>query len=201
MAVAILAAGKSERMGRPKLLLPWRSGTVLQHLVRNWVELGAKQIGVVWSRNAPEIKAELNRMGEPLALAIENPDLHGEMWSSIQCAARWASWQPDVSHFCLSLGDQPQIRIETLAALVVATGSLESAGIVQPQFQGKRGHPVMFSRDWWNKVAGSDQTTLRDFLNANAAAIRLVELNDPGLAEDMDSPADYQSALKRVCES
>src|SRR5438874_1514761 len=38
--VIILAAGRSRRMGRPKMLLPWGNTTVLGHLVAQWQALG-----------------------------------------------------------------------------------------------------------------------------------------------------------------
>jgi molybdenum cofactor cytidylyltransferase len=42
VGVVILAAGRSRRMGRPKMLLPWGQTTVLGHLIRQWQELEAR---------------------------------------------------------------------------------------------------------------------------------------------------------------
>ena len=47
IGVVILGAGASSRMGRPKLLLPWRDTTVIGAILRQWRELGAAQIAVV----------------------------------------------------------------------------------------------------------------------------------------------------------
>ena len=47
VGVVILAAGRSARMGRPKLLLPWGETSVLGHLIKQWQALGARQIAVV----------------------------------------------------------------------------------------------------------------------------------------------------------
>ena len=41
LGVVILGAGASSRMGRPKLLLPWRDTTVIGQIIRQWRELGA----------------------------------------------------------------------------------------------------------------------------------------------------------------
>jgi len=43
----ILGAGKSARMGRPKLLLPWHGTTILGHLIQQWKRLSVEQIAVV----------------------------------------------------------------------------------------------------------------------------------------------------------
>ena len=53
VGVVILAAGRSARMGRPKLLLPWGGTSVLGHLIRQWEALGAKQIAVVCAPDEP----------------------------------------------------------------------------------------------------------------------------------------------------
>ncbi|HRY59690.1 MAG: NTP transferase domain-containing protein [Verrucomicrobia bacterium] len=41
LGVVLLAAGRSARMGKPKLLLPWGDTSVLGHLIRQWQSLGA----------------------------------------------------------------------------------------------------------------------------------------------------------------
>jgi CTP:molybdopterin cytidylyltransferase MocA len=53
VGVVILAAGRSSRMGRPKLLLPWGETSVLGHLIWQWRALGAKQIAVVCAADNP----------------------------------------------------------------------------------------------------------------------------------------------------
>jgi molybdenum cofactor cytidylyltransferase len=231
LGVAILAAGKSERMGRPKLLLPWGTGTVLAHHLRVWGEVGGRlaskkakkpapgsesrlqpvpsdlrssefrdpiaQIGVVWSQNAPEIKKELDSIANKLVTAIENTNTTGEMWSSIQTVSRSSLWKPQLTHVCLALGDQPQICIETLTALVEAASCM-GEGILQPEFQGKRGHPVIFSINWWRALGQSSGETLRDYLHAHAGVVKALTLHDPGLVEDIDAPRDVEAVLQRL---
>lgn len=62
LGVVILGAGASTRMGRPKMLLPWGSMTVLGHIVRQWRELGACQIAVVGRPNDDELMKALKRV-------------------------------------------------------------------------------------------------------------------------------------------
>src|SRR5258706_9753083 len=92
IGVIILAAGRSRRMGRPKLLLPWGSTTVLGHLLRQWEQLGVREIGVVCAADAPGLHDELNWPGFPPTNLIVNPDPDRGMFSSIQCAAAWPAW-------------------------------------------------------------------------------------------------------------
>ena len=67
LGVVILAAGRSARMGQPKLLLPWGGTSVLGHLIEQWRALGAKQIAVVCAPGDEAIQAELDRLGFPAA--------------------------------------------------------------------------------------------------------------------------------------
>src|SRR5579884_451680 len=117
LAAIILAAGKSSRMGQPKMLLPWRDGTILAHEIKIWSSLAAL-VAVVHAANDSGIIAELDRVKFPTANRITNPDAARGMFSSIQCAASWNHWQSDITHYAIILGDQPQIQQATLRSLI-----------------------------------------------------------------------------------
>jgi molybdenum cofactor cytidylyltransferase len=53
VGVIILCAGRSSRMGKPKLLLPWGKISVLGHLIGEWRALGARQVAVVCAADDP----------------------------------------------------------------------------------------------------------------------------------------------------
>src|SRR6266699_557070 len=114
----ILAAGASSRMGKSKLVLPWGKTTVLGHLIRQWQQVGAKQIAVVRAADDNAIGAELDRLNFPVANRIMNPQPERGMMSSIQCAAAWPGWNGPLTHWVIVLGDQPHLRQETLRELV-----------------------------------------------------------------------------------
>jgi molybdenum cofactor cytidylyltransferase len=116
--VAILAAGASSRMGRPKLLLPWGSTTILGHLLEQWRKAGAHQVAVVCSEADTALSAELHRLGATDVRRLFNPRPEEGMFSSVRCAARWNGWLPELTHWIITLGDQPQVRFETLQTLL-----------------------------------------------------------------------------------
>ena len=113
--VIILGAGASSRMGRPKLLLPWNDTTVIGHLIRQWRKLGARQIAVVHRPNDAALAAELDRLDFPAKDRIENPKPERGMFSSIVCAANWDRMAAGIAVWAIVLGDQPHLRLETLA--------------------------------------------------------------------------------------
>jgi molybdenum cofactor cytidylyltransferase len=192
--VAILAAGASSRMGQPKLLLPWGNTTIVGHLIQTWKELGAAQLGVVSAPNNDNLQAELDRMNYPI-LRIVNAEPERGMFSSIQTAARYANWDKELSHFVLTLGDQPHLRRETLEAILSFAGKTPTY-IVQPSYQERRKHPVIFPQNLWQELALTNVQTLREFLQLHHPAVRTMEFADPGMALDIDTPADYQRSLE-----
>src|SRR5690242_4744910 len=116
--VIILAAGASRRMGRPKLLLPWGQNSVLSHLLQTWAQLAASQMAVVCAAEAKPLATELDQLSFPAANRIVNPAPENGMFSSIQCAANWRGWNPELTHWIVTLGDQPHLKPATLQTLL-----------------------------------------------------------------------------------
>jgi molybdenum cofactor cytidylyltransferase len=189
----LLAAGASSRMGRPKMLLPWGTTTVLGHLIDVWKELGATQIAVVCASHDAGLAAELDRVRFPADDRILNPDPARGMFSSIQCAAHWDGWRPDLTHWILALGDQPHLQPATLRALLDFAAE-HPGNICQPSSRGRPRHPVFLPKTVFGKLRDSQDETLRQFLHGMSANVRLLEIDDPGLDVDLDHPADYETA-------
>lgn len=191
LGVVILAAGASARMGRPKLLLPWRETTVIGHIIRQWQELGAIQICVVHRPNDRDLAAELDRLDFPVDGRVENPQPERGMYSSIVCAARWTGWKPEMASYVMTLGDQPHLRRETLRALVEFHFAHENA-ICQPFYGDHERHPVILPRQAFEQLKTSQAETLKDFLKHISVPAVQYPMDDPGLALDIDTPEDYK---------
>jgi len=195
-AVVILGAGASSRMGRPKLLLPWGNTTVLGHLIAEWQHVGAKQIGVVCAAGDAGLNKELDRLNFPADERIVNPEPSRGMFSSIQCAAKWRGWREAITHWVITLGDQPHLARTTLRALA-GFAALNPDSICQPAYAGHAHHPVVLPRRYWELLATSTHAMLKEFLAAHRDSTQRAELPDAGLAVDLDTPADYKEALRR----
>jgi len=193
--VAVLAAGASSRMGKPKLLLPWGQSSVLGHLVRQWQTTGARQIAVVHAAAEQSVSAELDRLGFPAANRITNPKPERGMFSSIQCAAAWPGWNVSLTHWVIVLGDQPHLRRETLRQLVEFAAS-QPDRICQPSRHSRLRHPVVLPKAIFERLKDSREETLKQFLQTHASVAALCEMDDPGLDLDMDTPEDYAKVLR-----
>jgi molybdenum cofactor cytidylyltransferase len=194
--VVILAAGASRRMGRPKLLLPWGATSVLGHLVDQWGGLAA-QLTVVCAAHDGTLHGELERLGVTVGGRILNPDPERGMFSSIQCAARWRGWNPELNHWVIALGDQPHVMSATLRRLLDSAAA-NPERVCQPARQGRARHPVVLPRPEFEALGFSTAASLKDFLLARSPGPLLCECDDPGLDFDLDEPADYERAL-RLC--
>jgi len=195
LGTVILGAGKSSRMGRPKLLLPWGETSVAGHLIRQWERLGSAQVAVVCAVGDQVLETELDRLGFPAKNRIYNPTPDEGMFSSIQCAARFPGWVATLTHWAIVLGDQPHLRRETLK-LLVEFSAARSRCVVQPVRAGHGRHPVILPRPLFLELALSKAATLKEFLSASRGEMAQLAVEDEAFDLDLDHPADYERALR-----
>jgi molybdenum cofactor cytidylyltransferase len=183
-------------MGRQKLLLPWGPGTVIGHLQQQWTMLEAAQIAAVCTTGAIAVQAELRRLRFLEANWIFNPEPERGMFSSIQCAANWSGWKPNLTHFVITLGDQPHLNKATLQGLLDFARA-NPGNICQPLRNGGRRHPVLLPKRAFNDLGKSSATDLKTFLKLHADEFAGFSSEDAGLDLDLDTPADYEH-LRRL---
>ena len=193
VGVVLLAAGSSRRMERPKLLLPWGDTSIIGQQVRTWQNLGAGQVAIVLAGDSALAK-ELDRINFAATNRISNPVPHEGMFSSIRCAARWTGWKVALTHWAITLGDQPHLRVETLQSLL-ACAATQPSKISQPLCHGHFRHPVILPEAIFARLASTEAATLKNFLVSAPEGIAGCQTDDPGLDQDIDTPADYQRAL------
>lgn len=70
---------------------------------------------------------------------------------------------------------------------------MRKPNIVVPSFQMRRGHPWLVARPLWEELLlMSPPQSPRDFLNAHQDEIQYVNLDDPNILADLDTPEDYE---------
>jgi len=183
-------------MGQPKMLLPWGTTTIFGHLMSQWQQIGAAQVAAVCGASDEALEAELDRIHFPRRQRIMNPEPARGMFSSVQCAARWPYWNPSLTHWAIVLGDQPQLAESTVRS-VAAFAADNPDAICQPGRAGRPRHPVFLSRRGFQALASANHQTLKEFLAEHASEMRVMEINDPALDFDIDTPADYDEARRR----
>ncbi|SRR6266404_3238065 len=194
LAAVLLAAGRSSRMGRPKLLLPWGATSVLGHLLDQWQALKSEQIAVVCAADDLLVQAELDRLGFSATDRILNVAPERGMFSSIRCAAQWCGWRSNLTHWVIVLGDQPHISCETLQT-ILDFSAVNPERLCLPKQGGHRRHPVVLPRQVFAQLANSELIDLKSFLDSLRIPGAICELDDPALELDLDTPEDYDRAV------
>lgn len=191
----ILAAGRSTRMGSPKMLLPWGKVVILEHIIAVFSQAGIDDILVVTGGAREQVEAVIteSRIKYPVRSIYNENYVTGDMLSSIQCGLRQVV-NENVAAAMIGLGDQPQIQAGTVR-LIRETHLQTKTPLVVPSFQMRRGHPWLAARSLWNELlAMQPSQTPRDFLNAHAADIHYVAVDTPSILADLDTPQEYRAS-------
>ena len=182
----ILAAGGSRRMGTQKMLLPFGDGTIVERVVR--AALDASLQGIVVVLGADEARVREKLAPYPVTFAV-NADWQRGMLSSVQTG--FEALPEKAAAVVVMLGDQPFVKAETVDELVAHHRETRK-GIVLPVHGGRRGHPVLIDKKYGAEIAAlGPEGTLREVVHAHAADVLEVEIDDPDILRDIDTPEDY----------
>jgi molybdenum cofactor cytidylyltransferase len=196
IGAVILAAGQSRRMGRNKLLLPYRSATVIETVVTEVTACSAVSDVVVVTGHVPD---RITALLAPYPVrCVFNPRYaRVEMIVSLQTGLRALS--SAVQAALIIPGDHPRLRRDIVQQVSAA---YEPGAIVIPSYQLKRGHPLLIDRVWWNELLALPETaSLRDFIRAHEQHIRYVVVDTDSVLQDLDTPEEYQSLITAEAQS
>jgi molybdenum cofactor cytidylyltransferase len=193
----LLAAGASHRMGSDKLGLPWRGSTVLLSSLARWTAVPGLDEILLVRRGDSLGEQVLIRPGDSSGAQecrvriLENVGANEGMGSSLRLAAQ--SLPTECEAVVVGLADMPEITSDTISALVEAWRPFGSAGIVAPRLGGQRGHPVVLGADHFSALRLlTGDSGARTILKDQADDLHLVDVDDPGILFDLDTPADLE---------
>jgi molybdenum cofactor cytidylyltransferase len=182
----ILAAGESSRMGSPKALLEFRGETFLDRLIRCFSAYCSPVI-VVLGHEPEVIRAGVRSAGN--TVFVLNPDYSRGQFSSLQCGLR--AVPEDTEGVLFTPVDHPNIEPATVQQLMATR-----APITIPQYLGRHGHPVLFTRALVPEfLAPGPDAQARQVLHRHASEIRYLDVADPGILDDIDDPDAYHRLL------
>ena len=191
IAAIILAAGRSSRMGRNKLLLDLEGQPIVTHVVAEARAAGFSEIVVVTGHQAGKVKAALS--GEPVR--IVEARLYGDgMAESLKAGIR--ALAPETDAALILLGDMPQVSRQLIGALTRAYNPLEGRAIVLPVADGKRGNPALFDRRFFAEMLGLDgDVGARHIIGGNSELVAEVPAEASEIFVDVDTPEAYRQLL------
>jgi len=191
VAIILLAAGKSERMGENKLLLPLGRKLIIQHTLDNLMGSQAQQIIVVLGSKASEIKEAI---GMRNVTTVLNPDYERGMSTSFSTGLKLLNKQ--VKFVLVALGDQPLIATHTYDHLITAAIN-SSHGLIVPTYHGKRGNPIAVSTIYEDVLLRqSGDIGGRELLRVYQADVLEVPVEDEGIIININTQDEYRKHFK-----
>jgi CTP:molybdopterin cytidylyltransferase MocA len=182
-------------MGRPKALLPFRGGTFLSVLAAT-LACRCSPVIAVFGAGAENLISN----APPGVSPVINGQYRLGMLTSLQAGLR-ALPVESRGRVLFGLVDHPAVALCTIDALVHS-----SATIAIPRCAGKRGHPVALRKSIIDELlAEPPDSKIRDVVDRHAGEIEYgeieyIDVNDPGIRDDVDDPAAYERLLLRETE-
>ncbi len=193
LAALILSAGASTRMGKPKALLPYRGGTFLEHLIEVTRHPRVGVTRVVLGAGADDIRTIAKL---PPSVVVLNPDWEKGQLSSICAGVRsLAGIENDGVILCPV--DHPLVSAALVSELISRFYE-EQKAIVLPTYDGRRGHPAIFSSALYDELlAAPPDKGARAVVWAHAADILEVPTDEEGVVLNINAP----NMLRRVTDT
>ena len=190
VAAIILAAGRSQRMGAFKPLLPFGETTVVDSCLQNLRAGGVATVIVVVGHRADELREHLK---DSRVLFAVNPDPASEMRSSIACAL--GELPQEAKAVLITPVDHPAVPSAVVSQLIDEWG--KGHRLVKPTWQGKGGHPVLVDLRFKDELLRLDSRLgLKALFDTHKDKVKSLPVDSNYIARDMDTWEDY-AALHR----
>lgn len=212
-AGVILAAGRSSRMGAPKLLLPWPPPEA-RHAVKRTLPSGSARwtmleaavdvlrpwcqgIFIVVHHERERIAALPGVAGCTLVPGDPSPEMFGSIVAGLRAVQHWnESGNEPVSRILLHPGDHPEVGANIITRLLdESTGHPNQA--ILPEYRGKGGHPVVVSSLLVPGILSwHGQGGLRAYWEAHPNLVVRIPVDDESCTRDLDTPDVYWAATR-----
>lgn len=190
----LLAAGASRRMGTPKALLLYQGQTFLERGCAAFLAAGVDELVVVLGAQAEAVRGAVP-VHPGIRTVVNTRAFQGQL-SSLMVGI--GALSPASEAAIVNLVDHPLVTAETIKALIAAFREVP-APILVASYRGRRGHPVLFSRQVYGELLAAplDQGA-KAVVRRDPTRVREVPLDDPGILADIDTPEDYARYIGRA---
>ncbi len=179
----LLAAGASTRFKANKLLHALPDGTPIAVAAARNLRDALDRVVAVVRPGVPELARALAGANVEVTVCAEAAAGMGHSLAHAIAAT------PHAGGWVVALADMPFIAPESIRR--VAAALQEGADLVATDYRGARGHPVGFAARYREDLAAlTGDAGARAVLKRDAARIRVVEVDDPGVLRDIDTPED-----------
>ena len=191
ISAILLAAGESTRMGRLKALLPWQGATLIEYQVGSLLSAGVADLVVVVGHRGDEVSAPI--AGRQGVTTVVNPDYRQGKTTSIK--AGLSAISANATAILVLAVDQP--RPPDILRAVIEAHEARSPLITSPVYGGRGGHPMIFHARLLPELSAitEEGEGLREVTRRYASDIYRLEMDDPVVRVDVNTPENLQAAL------
>ena len=184
VAAIVLAAGRSTRMGRNKLMADLEGTPLLVRAVDAALASRARPVIVVTGHESDKTRAAL--LGRAVSI-VHNPDYEKGLSTSLRRGIGALPAEADAALVCL--GDMPKVSAAMLDRLIQAFNPVEGRAICVPTWNGKRGNPVLWGRQFFPEMAAlTGDVGAKHLMADHPELVVEVPAEDDGVLADVDTP-------------
>ena len=184
----IVAAGKSSRMGDFKPMLQLGSISIAQRVINNFRQAGISKIVVVTGYNADALERHL---ASNHVIFLRNEDYETtHMFDSVRIGLEFLIDKVDTVLF--TPVDVPLFTAHTVTQMLSLGQPL-----VTPVCNGTPGHPILIRSSLIESILSNDGNTgLKGAVEHCGTPMYCLNVEDPGIIHDADTPEDYVELLR-----
>ena len=191
----ILAAGNSTRMGNDnKLLRNIGDAPLIRNTAIEMLKSDLDSCSIVLGYQSDKVADVIKDLNVNLIL---NPLWKEGQASSLRAAIN--TLDSTYSDLLIMLGDLPGIKSSHINSIIeehLLTDNRKSK-ITIPSFKGQKGNPVIWGRSFFHDLSNLEgDVGGRTLFSEHPAAINILEMNDPWVVKDADTPEDFENFSK-----
>jgi molybdenum cofactor cytidylyltransferase len=185
IAIIVLAAGQSRRMGKDNKLVADVDGTAMvRRSLENLAGVVPDEPIVVTGHEAEIVASALAGLDVKIA---HNPRFAAGLSTSLVTGL--GALDDDVDGALVCLADMPRVSREDIRKLIAAFDPIENRAICVPTYRGKRGNPVLWGREFFDPMSRvSGDVGARHLIGAHDDKVVEVEVDSDGVMLDVDTP-------------
>ncbi|TBN06341.1 nucleotidyltransferase family protein [Hyunsoonleella flava] len=193
IAIAILAAGASKRMGSPKQLLKWGETTLLQHSIKTCKNTVAKEVFTVLGANHEVIASGIEDESLPL---VFNKEWEQGLGKSIASASKFLLNSNKIFEgILIVLADQPFVTTSFLDEMMNQFNPNSKDIIATSYNSSKCGVPVLFDKAYFKELSDlSGDDGAKSILEKHITSVQVIAPDFENT--DIDTKEDYQHIIK-----
>ncbi len=197
IAAVILSGGESSRMGSPKALLPVDGQSFIERIVGALQASRVGRILVVLGHHASEIGPRIQHLS---VTVVVNQDYRKGQLSSLVAAIQFLEAEEGtepIDGLMVHLVDHPFLS-PALVDKMIERFYQSGKWVVVPTYKGKRGHPVLFSKELFSELLDAPlEQGAKRVVHGHRNETLEIATDEKGVVVDIDTPEEYRAHLDR----